>query len=121
MVRETPNAYLESEPCLVTAVYCATGFLDSPHGYPDVRPDGYVTLTAANKWIRDNLRITKRIDYKKGERPKLKDLHLKGQAVVCVLGHYVFLDHETYWSFFDNKDDDVVALWMLKEEISHEF
>ena len=117
MIRETPNAYLESEPCLVTAVYCAMSLYNtSPHGFPKIRSDGYATLDAANRWIRDNLRIRKRIDFKRGERPKLKDLHLQDKAIVCVLGHYIFLDHETYWSFFDNEEDDVVAVWVLKEE-----
>lgn len=114
MIRELPNEYLRNEPCLVTALYCATGALDSPHGYPDLKAGGYATLQSANKWIRENLKVKRRIDYKRGERPKLKDLHLDGRAIVCVLGHYIFLDHELYLSFFDNDEDEVVSVWELK-------
>ena len=117
MIRKTPNDYLADSPCLVTALYCATGLFESPHGYPNLKKDGYATLSAANKWIRENLDIKTRTDYKRGERPKLKDLHLDGQAVVCVLGHYIFLDHETYWSFFDNEDDDIVVVWILENRV----
>ena len=117
MVREIPNYYLVDDPCLVTALYCATGLFESPRGYPELKADGYATLSSANKWIRQNLKIKKRTDYKRGERPKLRDLHLDGQAVVCVLGHYIFVDHEKYWSFFDNEDDDVVAVWELKDYV----
>lgn len=113
MMRKVPKVYLANEPCLVTALCCATGSLDRLHGYPVLRKDGYATLASANKWIRANLKIRKRTDYKRGQRPKLKDLHLDGQAVVCVFGHYVFLDKETYWSFFENEEDEVVAVWEM--------
>ena len=62
-----------------------------------------------------NLPIKKRINYKRGERPKLKDLHLLGKAIVCVYGHFVYLDHEAYWSFFNNEEDEVVSLWVIRE------
>ena len=116
MERKRPNEIYADEPCLVVAVYCAyeKEMFKSATGYPDLKPNGYATLASANKWIREKLAVKKKIDYKRGERPKLKDLHLDGEAVVCVLGHYIYLDGETYWSFFDNEEDDVVTVWMLK-------
>ena len=114
MERKLPNSNLYHIPCLITALYCATKSPDNLHGRPVLKPDGYATLTSANKWIRENLPIKKRTDFKRGERPKLKDLHFAGKAVVCVLGHYIYLEQETYWSFFDNENDDVVTIWELK-------
>lgn len=113
ITRITPDENLAESPCLVVALSNAAGSIDNLRGFPKLRPDGYATLAAANKWIRENLKIKKRTDYKRGERPKLKDLHLDGRAVVCVLGHYIFLDHEKYWSFFDNEEDEVVAVWEI--------
>ena len=116
MILAEPNKYLEDQPCLVVAVYCATGLLESLHGYPKLKNDGYATLDSANRWIRQNLKVKKRIDYKRGSRPRLKDLHLDGKAIVLVLGHYVYVDHETYLSFFDCENTEVVTTWILKEE-----
>ncbi len=113
-----PTGRRYNRPCLITAVDLAKGILDSPHGTPELKKNGYASLNAANTWIRQNLPVKRRKDYKRGERPKLKELHLDGLAIVCVLGHYVFLDHEIYWSFFDNGEDDVVAVWELDESLA---
>ena len=119
MIRETPNDNLDNlanTPCLIVATACAVGGKENLRGYPVLKKDGYATLKSANKWIRQNLKIKKRTDYRRGERPKLKDLHLDGKAIVVVLGHYIYLDHERYWSFFDNENDDVVTTWEIKNE-----
>ena len=115
MERKIPDGYLADEPCLVVAVHCAMEGQGTPMGYPELRPDGYATLRDANAWIRENLKVRKRTDYKRGERPMLKDLHLDGKAVVCVYGHYVFVHRETYWSFFANEEDEVVTVWELED------
>ena len=111
MQRKKPADNLRYKPCLITAVRCAC---DKPVGKPEFKDGGYATLYAANRWIRDNLKVKKRINYYNGERPRLKDLHLDGRAIVCVLGHYLYLDHETYWSFFRNSQDEVVTMWILE-------
>ena len=115
MRRKLPPRYLEDYPCSLTAVACALGEL--PEGSEEyiesLKGDGYATLSQANKLIRSNLDIKKRVDYKRGSRPKLKDFHLEGCAVVCVLGHYLYVEDETYYSFYDNLMDDVVAVWLL--------
>ena len=102
-------------PCLVVAVACALGSPETVPEWPDLKANGHATLTVANRWVRACLPVEKRTDYRRGQRPKLGDLHLDGKAIVCVLGHYVFVDGESYWSFFDNENDDVVAVWRLKE------
>ena len=114
MIRETPNDDLTNTPCSVVALACAVGGKENLQGYPVLKKNGYATLASNNKWIRQNLKIKKRTDYKRGERPKLKDLHLDGKAIVVVLGHCIYLDHERYWSFFDNENDDVVTTWEIK-------
>lgn len=112
-----PASYLSGYPCSVVAVACALGHL--PNGVPEylqkLKTDGYATLNTANRFIRDNLSIRKRIDYRRGQRPILRDLHLDGKAVVCVYGHLIYLDRETYHSFFQNENDDVVAVWIMQE------
>lgn len=114
---EDPSGRLNGMPCLVVAVDLAKGIIQSPHGWPKLRKDGYALLNAANTWIRENLPVKRRKDYRRGKRPRLKDLHLDGMAIVCVYGHYIFVDHELYWSFFDNDEDEVVAVWELDESL----
>ena len=108
-----PHEDLVGVPCSVVAVSCALGW--TPAKGPVLYESGYATLAEANKYIRANLPVKKRIDYKRGERPALKDLHLTGKAVVCVYGHFIFVDGEKYWSFFHNENDAVVAVWLLAE------
>lgn len=110
MTRKRPGRHLAGKPCMITALRCVC---DEPVGKP-VMKDGYTTLNAANTWIRQNLKVQKRINYRRGERPKLRDLHLDGRGIVCVVGHYIYVDHETYWSFFNNDNDEVVTVWILK-------
>lgn len=116
MKRVEPNKSLYSYPCSITAVSCAKG---NNHLYignvPEhIGKDGYVTLKDANRYIRDSLHVKKRIDYKRGQRPLLNNLHIDGKAIICVLGHFLYADGETYYSFFDNENDEVVAVWLLK-------
>ena len=115
MRRITPDSSLQGIPCSIVAVTCAKGSMPDITDYiPKLKSDGWATLNVANKFIRENLDVKKRTDYKRGERPRLRDLHLDGRAVVCVYGHLVYVDHEYYHSFFINEFDDVVAVWELK-------
>jgi hypothetical protein len=111
MLRITPDKSLKDLPCSIVAVSCA---VKEPKGYPELRKDGYATLDAANKYIRINLPIKNRIDYKRGHRPKLKDMKFEGRAIVCVYGHFIYVDKDQYWSFFDNDEDEVVNVWNIK-------
>ena len=112
MIRVQPDYALTNYACSIVAVSSALGYI--PKNLPKLRSDGWATLNVTNKFVRENLPVKKRVDYRRGERPLLKDLHLDGQAIVCVYGHLIYLDHETYYSFFDNEEDEVVAVWILE-------
>lgn len=114
MKRISPNEALRGVPCSIVAVSCATG-VEKAHGGIQLKSGGYATLAEMNKYVRSHLQVKRQVKYRRGERPKLKDLHLQGRGIVCVLGHYLYLDGETYYSFFKNSEDDVVCVWILKE------
>lgn len=40
------------------------------------------------------------------------------RAAVCVLGHFIYVNGEDYWSFFNNENDPVVCVWYIKEQKS---
>ena len=117
MRRKLPPNYLKGYPCSIAAVACALGELpeDTEDYIDSLGENGHATLSQANKLIRSCLEVKKRIDYKRGSRPKLKDFHLDGRAIVCVLGHYLYAEGDAYYSFYDNLIDEVVAVWLLKE------
>lgn len=81
-----------------------------------MRYDGYLRLRDMNQFAREYLPIAKRIDFKKNERPRLKEFLQTNETrcCICVLGHYLYADAQTYWSFFDNDDDKVIAVWYLR-------
>lgn len=107
-----PDNKYNGLPCSIVAVSCAKKELvmtSTSH------TDGWMTLKDNNKYVRENLDVKKYVYYKRNERPLLKDLHLTGKGIVVVLGHCVYVDREEYYSFFDNENDEVVAVWFLKE------
>lgn len=126
MNRILPPKEWENEPCSLCAVKTALK-LNIPPEYkhlfsemvvPDgyiLRKDGYAALNSMNKLVRFNLSVRKRIDYKRGERPLLKEYIPNNQerAIICVLGHYIYQEYDTYYSFFDNDNDEVVSVWIL--------
>ena len=113
MKRLEPPQELRGMPCCIVAVACALGKI--PKIEPNLKEDGYTTLEEANKYIRKNLSVRKRIDYKRGNRPKLKEINMDGKAIVCVLGHYLFVDGDVYYSFFNNNNDNIISIWLLNE------
>lgn len=114
--RAEPQEGLRGVPCLIVAVSCARGAMLAEE--PELKEDGYATLAVANKYIRQHLNVKKRIDYKRGDRPRLSEFltEFSGKALICVLGHFLYADGSTYYSFFDNEQDDVVSVWLLKDE-----
>ena len=118
-MRITPKSIYNGFPCSFVAVGCAVGeknedLMKLANGLKD---DGYLSLDNMNKYIRSLLPIQKKQYFKRGERPILKDLleNNERKAVVCLLGHYVYIDGKDYWSFFENEYDDVVCIWWIKE------
>lgn len=120
IVRKEPDKKYLGQPCSVTCVGTA---YDHIHTWPftiikpeGMRYDGYLRLRDMNQFAREYLPIAKRIDFKKNERPRLKDFLQTNETrcCICVLGHYLYADTQTYWSFFDNDDDKVIAVWYLR-------
>lgn len=128
MKRITPDAIYEGLPCSVVAVGTAMQVTDSSAVYAllqsalngsygaKLHEDGYLSLNGLNGLIRANLSVRKRENFKRGERPVLRDFahsHLGEKAVICVLGHYLYFDGRDYYSFLWNGGDEVVAVWYL--------
>lgn len=111
--RRDPSQALADIPCSMVAVGTATGALpDKPAG---LRPDGYLSLECMNRYVRAHLPIKRKVQYPRAVRPTLKDFLEANteKCVVCCLGHYVYADQNTYWSFLHNAKDPVVAVWYL--------
>ena len=121
MKRIVPNDIYKGWPCSVVAVGCALGITQKNDlkalKSPDLKEDGYLSLSAMNKLIRANMRVIKREDYKRSERMALRDFaHMyDGQrAIVCVKGHFIYFDGHDYHSFFWNGGDQVVSVWYIE-------
>ena len=117
--RITPKEIYNGLPCSLVSVGCAVGEKDGKliEKSKGLKEDGYLTLDNMNRYIRSMLPIQKKEYFKRGERPLLKDF-LEGntrKAVVCLLGHYIYVEGEQYWSFFKNEMDPVVCVWWIKE------
>lgn len=120
MQRITPKFIYHGLPCSLVAVGCATGekngkIIGNAKG---LKNNGYLSLDDMNRYIRSILPVQKKVYYKRTERPSLKDF-LKNnnkRAIICLLGHYIYVEGENYWSFFDNAEDLVVCVWWLKEK-----
>lgn len=116
MKRIVPSDKLQGVPCSLVAVACALG-VDTPPA--ESRPklkDGYASLDEMNKYVRANLAVRKRVNFKRGNRPLLRELKPGTRAVVCVRGHFLYHDGRDYHSFLWNGGDEVVTVWYLKEE-----
>lgn len=129
MKRIDPSNVYCGMPCSVVAVGTAMGVTDmgevggllqdvlnGSYG-PKIKEDGYLSLNGLNGLIRGKLRVKKRVDFKRGERPALRDFahaNLGERAVVCVLGHYLYFDGRDYHSFLWNGGDPVVSVWYLE-------
>ena len=111
--RRDPVPVFAGLPCSMVAVGTATGAVpERPYG---LHLDGYLSLDCMNRYVRANLSIKRKVQYPKANRPTLKDFLEENteKCVVCVKGHYVYADHNTYWSFLRNARDPVVAVWYL--------
>ena len=119
MKRIVPDRIYRGLPCSVVAVGCALGIGSSDALralYSDsMHRDGYLSLNGMNALVRKNMKVIRRTNYRRGERPCLRDFchGFDGKAIVCVSGHFVYVDNGNYHSFFRNGDDDVIAVWEI--------
>lgn len=118
MKRIIPDSKYRRRPCSVVAVGCAMRASQealTALTSPDLKPDGYLSLNGMNALVRANLSVRRRVNYKRGMRPCLRDFchSFNGRAVVCVTGHYVYVEGGDYYSFFYNGSDEVISVWIL--------
>ena len=120
MKRITPSDIFAGMPCSIVAVGCALNLASGGDAWalksPELQDDGYLSLAGMNRLIRAHLVVKKREDFKRGERPALRDFahsHIGKRAVICVLGHYLYFDGRDYHSFLWNGGDPVVSVWYL--------
>ena len=108
-----PWAELNNLPCAQVAISCALGYI-APMSPSSI--DGYTTLADQNRYVRQYLNVAKSVTFKRGERPKLKDLlaNETRKAIICVYGHFVYYNGKNYLSYFDNDNDEVVRVWYLR-------
>jgi len=119
MKRIEPISIYRGLPCSMVAVGTAKGETDKsklkkPTG---LKADGYLSLNNMTAYIKENLGAAKKVVFKKGERPVLRDwvhANVGKKAVVCCLGHFVYVDGKDYHSYFWNGGDEVVCAWILK-------
>ncbi len=119
MIRKEPKGFLHGVPCSIVAVTTACDLIKGTtytENYPELKENGWSTLEETNKYLRANLKVKRKTYFKRSERVRLKDLHFKGKAIVCVYGHLIYLENETYYSFFNNENDKVVCVWEISDK-----
>lgn len=122
--RRVPDDIYRGLPCSIVAVGNAMGIksrdeIIKPQNRPQgLHEDGYLSLKDMNTYIRSKRKVVKKTVFKRGERPSLWQFLQtnKGEAIICLFGHFVYAKGQDYYSYFKNDDDDVVCVWYLKEE-----
>ena len=118
-MRITPGDKYKGMPCCYVGTGCAYEDITGarfkatlPEGLGET---GWATLQVLNNFVRKNLPIAKKVYYKRSERIKLRGFlkQNKEKAGVCVLGHFIYVNGDKYWSFFNNLNDDVVCVWYI--------
>ena len=120
MKRILPDKIYQGKPCSVVSVGCAMKIASEDALQSlfssKLRSDGYLSLKGMDELVRANLSVIWRRDYRRGERPTLRDFchGYSGKAVVCLLGHFVYVEGGDYYSFYFNGDSPVVAVWEVQ-------
>lgn len=110
-----PDRKYKGLPCSIVAIGCATG---GKIVNVNTNNEGYATLKNADRVIRQNCMVKKYTYLPKEKRiPLWRAFQGKqaGRFIICVLGHFLYADFslQEYWSFFDNSNDMIVAVWEL--------
>lgn len=115
-----PSERFKGMPCSMVAMYYA--YKDIYKQYIKVdeiirtRQDGYLALSKMNTYANLLFKVKKAQQYGSTKRFCLKEF-LKSndkKCVVCVLGHYIYVDGKDYYSFFNNENDKVVKIWYVE-------
>lgn len=119
-MRIEPDSKYHGLPCSYVGTGCA---YENYYGksfeepmFENLKDDGWSTLENTNRYIRSLLPIKKKVYYKRNERFTLREFLESNteKCCVCVYGHFIYVNKQDYWSFFDNEDDKVVCIWYLK-------
>ena len=118
-MRITPDSKYNGMPCSYVSTGCAYEDMYRKPFPVDVsehvKADGWLTLNDMNAYIRAVLPVKKKTYYKRNERMTLREFLLQNEdnCIVCVAGHFIYVDNANYWSFFNNEDDSVICIWKL--------
>lgn len=127
MKRITPKDFYLDLPCSVVSIGCASEMLRGTFDYDKIRAfseqasanDNYATLRSVNEQVRKFFNVKKYTYYIREQRKTLNQLaglqNWKNgfNAIVCILGHFIFVNNDSYYSYFNNDNDKVVAVWEL--------
>lgn len=131
MRQVVPSDSYNNIPCTIVACGCGLDYFRKCKGGQskfDViniasnlayHSDGYLTLQGTNRLVRSLFKVTRGgyMYFKRGTRPKLSEYDFEGKnAIVMVLGHCIFVTGNEYHSFFENGNDDIVAIWFVDGE-----
>jgi hypothetical protein len=137
MKQNIPNQVFSGYPCITVGIGCAYGSFDNAEilikscesdgllpgadfynciGSKGDR-SGYCSLKDANTIVRRGFDIKKAITYKRGERPSLSEFAKQfpdEKALICVAGHFIYYHNREYDSFFNNENDPVIKVWLMR-------
>lgn len=116
----TPSNRLNNMPCSMVVLYVAYAL----NYYKSVdianivrtRPDGYLALSKMNMYINLLFHVKKAQQYGSSKRFTLKEFLKTNDknCIICVLGHYIYVEGKNYYSFFNNDNDKVVKIWYVE-------
>jgi len=124
----TPNERFRGMPCSMVSLYYAYKDIYKQFIKVDeivkTRPDGYLALSKMNMYCNLLFHVKNAKQYGKEKRFTLKEFLNSNdkQCIVCLLGHYIYVDKKNYYSFFNNDYDKVVKIWELDKikEVANE-
>ena len=120
MTRIIPKSFYEGLPCSVVSIGCASETLRGRFDYDKIKAfseqasanDNYATLRSVNEQVRKFFNVKKYTYYTRADRKTLKEFQFEN-AIVCVYGHFLYTHGDEYYSYFDNENDKVVAVWEI--------
>lgn len=124
MRRIEPRDFYYDLPCSVVSIGCAAESIIGKFEYGKIKQfsdrasenDNYASLSSVNVQIRNFFPVKKYTYFTRVQRKPLFEWFREKtceRAIVCVYGHFIYTDKDTYYSFFDNDADKVVAVWEL--------
>ena len=116
-----PNERFNNMPCSMVALYYAYKNIYNQriavNEIIKTRPDGYLALAKMNTYINMFFKVKKAQQYGSAKRFTLNEFLQTNdkKAILCLLGHYIYVDGKNYFSFFNNLHDKIVKIWYVEE------